>query len=92
MEIKPNFSLIGKCFSLIGKCFSLTNFSNGKQTQESLESDFPKTTFQETNTPKLLLVKHILTKKIRVRRDPDKTTQTILLLLLLLFIEKHRQP
>jgi hypothetical protein len=39
------------------------------------------------------MVKHILTKKIRVRRDPDKTTQTILLLLLLLlFIEKHRQP
>jgi len=43
---------------------------------------------------KLLLVKHIiLTKKIRVCRDPDKTTQTLLLLLLLLlFIEKHRQP
>jgi hypothetical protein len=27
----------------------LTNFSNDKQTQESLESDFPETTFQETN-------------------------------------------
>jgi hypothetical protein len=39
---KPNFSLNGKCFSL-------TSFFNGKQTQENLESDFPKTTFQETN-------------------------------------------
>jgi hypothetical protein len=36
-------------FSLTGKCFPLTNFSNDKQTQESLESDFPETTFQETN-------------------------------------------
>jgi hypothetical protein len=34
LETKPNFYLIGKCFPL-------TNFSNGKQTQESLESDFP---------------------------------------------------
>jgi hypothetical protein len=34
---------------LTGKCFLLTNFSNGKQTQESLESGFPETTFQETN-------------------------------------------
>jgi hypothetical protein len=36
-------------FSLTEKFFSLTNFSNGKQTQESLESDFPETTFRETN-------------------------------------------
>jgi hypothetical protein len=35
METKPNFFLTGKCFSL-------TNFSNGKQTRESLESDFPE--------------------------------------------------
>jgi hypothetical protein len=42
LETKPNFSLTEKCFPLI-------NFSKGKQTQESLESDFPKTTFQETN-------------------------------------------
>jgi hypothetical protein len=41
LETKPNFSLIGKCFSLTGKCFPLTNFSNGKQIQESLESGFP---------------------------------------------------
>jgi hypothetical protein len=27
----------------------LTNFYNDKQTQESLESDFPKSKFQETN-------------------------------------------
>jgi hypothetical protein len=39
LETKPNFSLTGKYFLL-------TNFSNGKQTQES---GFPKTTFQETN-------------------------------------------
>jgi hypothetical protein len=30
----------------------LTNFSNGKQTQESLESGFPKITFRKTNTAK----------------------------------------
>jgi hypothetical protein len=30
----------------------LTNFSNGKQTQESLESGFPETTFWKTNTAK----------------------------------------
>jgi hypothetical protein len=42
LETKPNFSLTGKCFLL-------TNFSNGKQTQESLENDFPKTTFQKIN-------------------------------------------
>jgi hypothetical protein len=37
LETKPNFSLTGKCFPL-------TNFPNEKQTQESLESDFPETT------------------------------------------------
>jgi hypothetical protein len=42
LETKPNFFLTGKCFSL-------TNFFNGKQTQESLESSFSKTTFRETN-------------------------------------------
>jgi hypothetical protein len=42
LETKLNFSLTRKCFPLIGKCFALTNFSNGKQTQESLESDFSK--------------------------------------------------
>jgi len=30
----------------------LTNFSNGKQTQESLENGFPETTFRKTNTAK----------------------------------------
>jgi hypothetical protein len=39
LETKPNFPLTEKCFSL-------TNFSNGKQTQENLE---PETTFQEIN-------------------------------------------
>jgi hypothetical protein len=45
LKIKPNFPLTGKCFPL-------TNFSNDKQTQESLESGFPETTFQKTNTAK----------------------------------------
>jgi hypothetical protein len=35
LKTKPNFPLTEKCFPL-------TNFSNGKQTQESLESDFPE--------------------------------------------------
>jgi hypothetical protein len=39
-------------FSLTGKYFPLTNFSNDKQTQENLESGFPETTFQKTNTAK----------------------------------------
>jgi hypothetical protein len=38
-----------KVFPLTGKCFPLTNFPNGKQTQESLESGFPEKTFRETN-------------------------------------------
>jgi hypothetical protein len=42
LETKPNFSLTGNCFPL-------TNFPNGKQTQESLESDFPESEFRETN-------------------------------------------
>ena len=29
----------------LGKCFPLTNFPNGKQTHESLESGFPETTW-----------------------------------------------
>jgi len=45
LKTKPNFPLTGKCFPLI-------NFSNGKQTLESLESGFPKTTFRKTNTAK----------------------------------------
>jgi hypothetical protein len=45
LKTKPNFSLTEKCFPLI-------NFSNGKQTQESLESGFPETTFRKTNTAK----------------------------------------
>jgi len=45
LKTKPNFPLTGKCFPL-------TNFSNGKQTHESLESSFPETTFRKTNTAK----------------------------------------
>jgi hypothetical protein len=36
-------------FSLTEKCFLLTNFSNSKQTQKSLENDFQKITFRQTN-------------------------------------------
>jgi hypothetical protein len=50
-ENQAKFSFDGKCFLLTEKCFLLTNFSNDKQTQESLENDSPKTTFQETNIP-----------------------------------------
>ena len=39
-------------FPFTGKFFPLTNFSTGKQTQESLESDFPEITFRKTNTTK----------------------------------------
>jgi hypothetical protein len=42
LKTKPNFPLTGKCFPL-------TNFPNGKQTQESLENGFSKTIFRETN-------------------------------------------
>jgi len=48
LETQPNFSLTRKCFSL-------TNFSNGKQTQQSLTSSFLKTIFQKTNIPLKLL-------------------------------------
>ena len=49
---RPNFPGTKLNFSLTGKCFPLTNFPNSKQTQESLESNFSKTTFQKTNTAK----------------------------------------
>ena len=45
LKTKPNFPFTGKCFPLI-------NFPTGKQTQESLESDFPETTFRKTNIAK----------------------------------------
>jgi hypothetical protein len=54
LKTKPNFSLTGKCFPL-------TNFSNGKQTQKSLESGFPESTFRETNWPNITNKKEILT-------------------------------
>jgi hypothetical protein len=49
LETKSNFPLTEKCFSFTRKYFPLIIFSNGKQTQEGLESSFPKTTFRETN-------------------------------------------
>jgi hypothetical protein len=52
LKTKPNFSLTGKCFPLTGKCFPLTNFSNDKQTHESLESGLPESEFRKTNMAK----------------------------------------
>jgi hypothetical protein len=48
LETKPNFPLTGKCFPL-------TNFSNGKQTKESLESGFLESEFRETNIAPMTL-------------------------------------
>jgi hypothetical protein len=45
LKTKPNLPSTGKYFPL-------TNFSNDKQTHESLESIFPETTFRKTNTAK----------------------------------------
>jgi hypothetical protein len=45
LKTKPNFPLVGKCFPL-------TNFSNGKQTQESLESDSRKPLSGKQTQPK----------------------------------------
>jgi hypothetical protein len=59
LKTKPNLKSVSvdwkvffidrKVFSLTRKCFPLTNFSNRKQTQESLKSGFPESEFQETN-------------------------------------------
>jgi len=51
-------------FPLTGKYFPLTNFSNDKQTQESLESDFLKSKFRETNIVLLLLLLLLLYNNI----------------------------
>jgi hypothetical protein len=45
LKTKPNFSLTGKCFLLTEKCFPLTNFSNGKQTQENFKNNFLENKF-----------------------------------------------
>jgi hypothetical protein len=45
LKTKPNFPLTGKYFPL-------TNFPNDKQTQKSLESDFPETTFRKNKHSK----------------------------------------
>jgi hypothetical protein len=53
LETKPNFPLTGKCFPL-------TNFSNDKQIQESLENDFPKNKFQKTNIAERIVIKQMI--------------------------------
>ena len=54
--------MTGKCFLLTEKCFPLTNFSNGKQTQEreSLESGFPESKFQKQTWPLALMNEFLL--------------------------------
>jgi hypothetical protein len=61
LETKPNFSLTEKCFSLI-------NFFNNKQTQESLESDFQKTTFHQTNKTFIFVIFQSLVGEMRERK------------------------
>jgi hypothetical protein len=51
LKIKSNFSLTGKYFSLTGKYFSLTNFSNDKQIQKNLKSNFSKINFNKQTCP-----------------------------------------
>jgi len=60
LKIKPNFPLIDNYFSLTGKYFSLTNFSNDKQTQENLESDFSKNYISKNKRTK---IKFLIIKK-----------------------------
>jgi hypothetical protein len=56
LETKLNFSLTGKCFLLTGKYFMLTNFSNGKQIQESLKNGFSKSEFQKINMALIIVI------------------------------------
>ena len=66
---RPNFS--GKHFPgnqakffFDWKVFSVANFSNGKQTQESLESGFQESEFQKTNITLVILLDFILDHEI----------------------------
>jgi len=65
--------LTGKCFPLTGKCFPLTNFPNDKQTQESLESGFPKSEFRETNMASDIST---ITLLLRYNNNNKKTKKT----------------
>jgi len=53
------FSVDRKVFPLTRKCFPFTNFSNGKQTQESLESDFMESEFWKTNIISLNITSYL---------------------------------
>jgi hypothetical protein len=64
---------------LTGKYFPLTNFLNGKQTQESLESGFPESEFRETNMT-LVMIQYeslegngarFLTKRDNMKKNID---------------------
>jgi hypothetical protein len=50
LETKSNLPLTGKCFPLI-------NFSNDKQTQESLESDIPESDIPESEFQEINIAK-----------------------------------
>jgi len=80
LETKPNFSLTEKYFSLTEKCFSLTNFSNNKQTRESLESDFQKINFRKQTWLKKLynfLASSSFTKSSATSIQQHKRSKTL---------------
>jgi len=52
---EKTFMEIQSIFSLTKTCFLLINFSNDKQTNKSLKSDFLKTTFHEINGTKKIV-------------------------------------
>jgi hypothetical protein len=58
----------------------LTNFSNGKQTHESLESDFLKSEFRETNMALkdncTTLPNKLLKEQVVLSCPPGETVQT----------------
>jgi hypothetical protein len=70
------FSVDWKVFQLTRKCFPLTNFSNGKQTQESLESGFPKNEFQKTNIAWNLKEKNEEKNKKRMNIDVSTASES----------------
>jgi hypothetical protein len=68
------FSVDRKVFPLTGKCFPLTNFPNGKQTQESLENGFPESEFRETNMASISVYFYQFKKEGIFAQPKDQTT------------------
>jgi hypothetical protein len=48
-QTQPKGKTLSWKLNQIFLCFPLTNFPNGKQTKESLESGFPESEFRKTN-------------------------------------------